>query len=95
MKYNINNNSNYQYFLGREEALQAAIALEEEKVHFDVAFTSLLSRANESLDIILEHLKQPDLPVTRAWEFNERHYGDLTGYNKAEMAEKYGIEQVL
>ena len=79
---------------GRDEALQAAKALQEHNKQFDIVFTSLLKRANESLDIILKQLKQTDLPVVRAWQLNERHYGELTGYNKAEMAEKYGIEQV-
>ncbi|KAJ9593441.1 hypothetical protein L9F63_015008, partial [Diploptera punctata] len=68
---------------GRKEALQAATVLKEQNKQFDIAFTSLLSR----------HLKQTDLPVVQAWQLNERHYGDLTGYNKVEMAEKYGLEQ--
>ncbi|KAJ9576635.1 hypothetical protein L9F63_025468, partial [Diploptera punctata] len=79
---------------GRKEALQAATVLKEQNKQFDIAFTSLLSRATETLDIILQHLKQTDLPVVQAWQLNERHYGDLTGYNKVEMAEKYGLEQV-
>ncbi|PSN39000.1 Phosphoglycerate mutase 2 [Blattella germanica] len=79
---------------GRLEALRAATALKEENAQFDIAFTSLLSRANETLEIILKQINQTNLPVVRAWQLNERHYGDLTGYNKAEMAEKYGLEQI-
>jgi bisphosphoglycerate-dependent phosphoglycerate mutase family 1 len=78
---------------GREEAKQAAAALNAENLKFDVAYTSVLRRAHDSLDIILREIRQPGLPVVKAWELNERHYGALTGYNKAEMAEKYGKEQ--
>jgi len=79
---------------GREEAKQAAAALYMQKLQFDVAYTSLLRRAQESLDIILREIRQPGLPVVQAWQLNERHYGALTGHNKAEMAAKYGKEQV-
>jgi 2,3-bisphosphoglycerate-dependent phosphoglycerate mutase len=79
---------------GREEALQAGMALNLENLKFDVAYTSALKRAHDSLNIILREIQQPELPVVQAWELNERHYGDLTGYNKVEMAAKYGIEQV-
>ena len=78
---------------GREEAKQAAAALNTEKLQFDVAYTSALRRACESLDIILREIGQPRLPVVEAWQLNERHYGALTGHNKAEVAAKYGKEQ--
>ena len=78
---------------GREEAKRAAAALNSEKLQFDVAYTSVLRRAHESLDIILTEIRQPGLPVVQAWQLNERHYGALTGHNKAEMAAKYGKEQ--
>ena len=78
---------------GREEAKQAAAALNTEKLQFDVAYTSVLRRARESLDIILRQIGQPGLPVIQAWQLNERHYGALTGHNKAEVAAKYGNEQ--
>jgi 2,3-bisphosphoglycerate-dependent phosphoglycerate mutase len=78
---------------GREEAKQAAAALNTEKLQFDVAYTSVLRRAHESLDIILREIRQPGLPVVQAWQLNERHYGALTGHNKAEMAAKYSKEQ--
>jgi 2,3-bisphosphoglycerate-dependent phosphoglycerate mutase len=53
----------------------------------------VLRRAHDSLDIILREIGQPELPVVQAWQLNERHYGALTGYNKAEVADKYGKEQ--
>ena len=53
----------------------------------------MLRRAHDSLDIILREIGQPELPVVQAWQLNERHYGALTGYNKAEVADKYGKEQ--
>lgn len=62
---------------------------------FDVAHTSILTRANRTLDIIKEGLAQDDLPVCRTWRLNERHYGALTGLNKSETAAKYGEEQVI
>lgn len=79
---------------GKEEARQAAAALNMEELQFDVAYTSLLRRACESVDIILREIRQPGLPVVQAWQLNERHYGALTGHNKAEMAAKYGEQQV-
>ena len=79
---------------GREEAKQAAAALNTENLQFDIAYTSVLRRAHESLDIILREIRQPGLPVVQAWQLNERHYGALTGHNKAQMAAKYGKEQV-
>lgn len=82
------------YFSGREEAKQAGEALNSERLKFDVAYTSVLARANDSLEIILKEIEQPELPVTQAWELNERHYGSLTGHNKVEMAAIYGKEQV-
>lgn len=62
--------------------------------HFDHAFTSALTRAQETLRIILETSGQPDVPVERSEALNERHYGDLQGLNKAETAQKFGEAQV-
>jgi len=61
---------------------------------FDLAYTSRLQRASETLQIILETLGQTSVPVTADSALNERHYGDLQGLNKAETAAKYGQEQV-
>jgi 2,3-bisphosphoglycerate-dependent phosphoglycerate mutase len=77
---------------GKEEAHKAGEALKGFK--FDQAFTSVLMRAHETLDIILEVIDQKELPTTKDKALNERHYGDLQGLNKAETAEKHGKEQV-
>nr|XP_053633384.1 LOW QUALITY PROTEIN: phosphoglycerate mutase 2-like [Cherax quadricarinatus] len=77
-----------------EEAYSAWKALKEVNFHFDLAHTTVLTRAHETLDAILEEIGQKDIPVYKTWRFNERHYGDLTGLNKAETAQKHGEEQV-
>ena len=59
-----------------------------------IAHTSLLTRANVTLQKVLEAIGQTDLSVQKTWRLNERHYGALTGLNKAETAEKHGEEQV-
>ncbi len=76
---------------GRREARVAARLVR--KIQFDVAYTSVLSRAEETLAIILQEIDQ-DPPVIRDQALNERHYGDLQGLNKAEMAQRFGAEQV-
>ena len=80
---------------GEAEAAAAAKLLTEAGYDFDVCLTSVLSRAIKTLDIVLEGLDRLWLPVTKAWRLNERHYGALQGLNKAEMAAKYGEEQVF
>ncbi len=77
---------------GREEARRAGEKLKD--IHFDKAYTSVLQRAIETLDIILEVIGRQKMPVAYDQALNERHYGDLQGLNKAETAEKYGKEQV-
>ena len=77
---------------GREEAKRAGERLKG--MRFDVAYTSVLSRAEETLRIILETMGVNGLPVIRDQALNERHYGDLQGLNKAETAEKFGADQV-
>jgi 2,3-bisphosphoglycerate-dependent phosphoglycerate mutase len=79
---------------GREEARAAAERLKLAGFHFDIAFTSVLSRAIETLTIVQRELGQPDLPVHEDQALNERMYGDLQGLNKAETAAKFGDEQV-
>jgi 2,3-bisphosphoglycerate-dependent phosphoglycerate mutase len=76
---------------GREEARRAGERLGD--IRFDVAYTSALSRAQETLAIILDVLGQRP-PVIRDQALNERHYGDLQGLNKKKTAEKYGADQV-
>jgi len=79
---------------GRAEATRAGELLQEAGARFDIAFTSDLTRAQETLRLILEVLGQPAIPIERDKALNERHYGALQGLNKAETAEKYGKEQV-
>jgi 2,3-bisphosphoglycerate-dependent phosphoglycerate mutase len=77
---------------GREEAAMCGRKLRD--MHFDACFTSVLKRAVETLDIILDTIAQKQLPVYKNAALNERNYGDLQGLNKAETAEKYGAEKV-
>ncbi len=79
---------------GVEEAKKAAKALKENNISFDIIFTSVLKRATDTTDIVLKEMKL-EAPVHQSWRLNERHYGALQGLNKAEMAQKYGEEQVL
>jgi 2,3-bisphosphoglycerate-dependent phosphoglycerate mutase len=76
---------------GREEARRAGERLQE--IRFAVAYTSVLTRAQETLEIILSVLGQRP-PVIRDQALNERHYGDLQGLNKKKTAERYGAERV-
>jgi 2,3-bisphosphoglycerate-dependent phosphoglycerate mutase len=80
--------------LGREEAHEAGKLLREGGYVFDVAYTSVLRRAIQTLWIVLEEMNLEWIPEEMAWQLNERHYGALQGLNKAEMAEKYGEAQV-
>ena len=69
--------------------------MREEGYQFDVAYTSVLTRAIRTLWLVLDELNQMYIPVHRHWRLNERHYGGLQGLNKAETAAKHGEEQVL
>jgi 2,3-bisphosphoglycerate-dependent phosphoglycerate mutase len=79
---------------GVEEAHQAGKLLKDGGYVFDVAFTSLLKRAIRTLWIVMDEMDLMWLPVQCSWRLNERHYGGLQGLNKADMAGKYGEEQV-
>jgi len=79
---------------GENEALNSAQLLMENGYTFDIAYTSVLKRAIKTLWIVMEAMDLEWLPVYRAWELNERHYGALQGLNKGEMAVKFGEEQV-
>lgn len=68
--------------------------MKRENMKFDIAFCSGLKRSKQTLDIILNELDCTDIPVYSSWRLNERHYGALTGFNKRQMAEAYGEEQV-
>ena len=80
---------------GIAEARAAGKLLKAEGYAFDLAYTSVLKRAIRTLWIALDQLEQMWLPVQKSWRLNERHYGALQGLNKAEMAAKFGEEQVL
>ena len=79
---------------GEKEAKDAGLNLAKENISFDVAYTSLLKRATRTLFIMLEEMNLTWIPVTNAWELNERHYGALQGLNKSEVAKEYGEDQV-
>ena len=80
---------------GEAEARESGKLLKEEQFQFDVAHTSLLMRANRTMEICLEEMGENDILIKYNWRLNERHYGALQGLNKAETAKKYGDEQVL
>jgi len=80
---------------GHKEVKEAGIQIKEEGLKCDVAYTSLLKRAIRTLDHVLEESEQMWIPVNKAWELNERHYGSLQGLNKQETVDKHGKEQVL
>jgi len=79
---------------GNQEALEAGRILRKEGYTFDIAYTSVLKRAIKTLWLALEEMDLMWIPVVRTWRLNERHYGALQGLNKAETAEKHGMEQV-
>ncbi len=79
---------------GRVEAREAGRVLKAEGYTFDVAFTSLLKRAIRTLWIVLDEMDLMWIPVHRAWQLNERHYGALQGLDKAQTAGKFGEAQV-
>jgi 2,3-bisphosphoglycerate-dependent phosphoglycerate mutase len=81
--------------VGVEEARAAGRLLKSSGYEFDIAFTSVLKRAIRTLWIALDELDRLWLPIEKNWRLNERHYGDLQGLNKAEMAAKFGEQQVL
>jgi 2,3-bisphosphoglycerate-dependent phosphoglycerate mutase len=80
---------------GAAEAQEAGRRMRQAGYDFDVAYTSLLKRAIKTLWIALEEMDRMWIPVHRSWRLNERHYGALTGLNKAEMAARHGEQQVL
>jgi 2,3-bisphosphoglycerate-dependent phosphoglycerate mutase len=79
---------------GAEEARAAGRLMKEKGLDFDSCFTSVQTRAIKTLNLALEEMGRLWLPVEKDWRLNERHYGGLTGLNKAETAAKHGDEQV-
>jgi 2,3-bisphosphoglycerate-dependent phosphoglycerate mutase len=80
---------------GIAEAIAAGELMKARGFDFDTCFTSILTRAIKTLDLALEAMGRLWLPVSKDWRLNERHYGGLTGFNKQEMRDKVGDEQVL
>lgn len=80
---------------GLEEAAAAGALMKQHGLVFDVAYTSYLTRAIKTLNLALDAMDMLWLDVIKSWELNERHYGGLTGFNKQEMAEKVGDDQVF
>ncbi len=79
---------------GVKEAIEAGKALKREGYTFDLAYTSVLKRANNTLYYILDELGERNIPIKYSYKLNERHYGALQGLNKDETRKKYGDEQV-
>jgi 2,3-bisphosphoglycerate-dependent phosphoglycerate mutase len=79
---------------GVAEAREAGRILKAEGYEFDIALTSVLKRAIQTLWLTLEEMELMWIPVERSWRLNERHYGALQGLNKAETAERHGADQV-
>jgi 2,3-bisphosphoglycerate-dependent phosphoglycerate mutase len=79
---------------GVAEARAAGKKLKAQGLHFDVAFTSVLSRAQRTLDLVLEEMGETDITVFKDQALNERDYGDLSGLNKDDARKKWGEEQV-
>lgn len=79
---------------GVEEARAAGQLMAAKGLDFDLCFTSLQTRAIKTLNLALEEMRRLWLPVEKDWRLNERHYGGLTGLDKAETAAKHGDAQV-
>ena len=79
---------------GVEEAIRAGKVLKENGFSFDVAYTSVLKRANDTLSLILKEMGEEDIPVYKSYKLNERHYGALQGLNKDDARRDFGEEQV-
>jgi len=79
---------------GIAEARRIGNCLNHLGYQFDVAYSSCLQRAIVTLDMLLDNLGQPDIPMFDDWRLNERHYGVLQGMNKTEATARYGVKQV-
>lgn len=79
---------------GEAQARKGGELIAAAGLDIDQAFTSVQTRAIRTCNLALDAAKQSFVPVTKDWRLNERHYGGLTGLNKAETAEKHGVEQV-
>jgi 2,3-bisphosphoglycerate-dependent phosphoglycerate mutase len=80
--------------LGESEAKIAGKAILDHHINIDIAFTSVLKRAINTCNIVLDTVNQSYVPVIKTWRLNERHYGRLQGLNKSEVAATHGEQQV-
>ena len=80
--------------VGEAEAQHAGNLIKELNIEFDAYFTSKLKRAINTLNIILKVLEKTDVKINKAWQLNERHYGNLTSLNKDDTIKKYGNKKV-
>lgn len=81
--------------LGVDEAMRAGKLLKAQGLHFDIAYTSALQRAQRTLKLILDEIGQPGLDTVRDQALNERDYGELSGLNKDDARKRWGEQQVL
>lgn len=79
---------------GRLEIQDTALSLKDAQIHFDYAYTSMLTRAIESTNLLLQWINAEYIPVIKSWRLNERHYGSLQGMNKLEAVNQWGEKQV-
>lgn len=79
---------------GVKEAIAAGKLLKKDGYHFDEAYSSVLKRANLTMELALKEVGESNIPLHYTWRLNERHYGALQGLNKADSAKKWGDEQV-
>jgi len=86
--------NNILSFQGKTEAASAGKILKEKGFEFDIAYTSVLTRAIQTYNLAADTLGCLYLPIVRSWRLNERHYGGLQGLNKSETAAKHGEAQV-
>jgi 2,3-bisphosphoglycerate-dependent phosphoglycerate mutase len=80
---------------GKLEAKHAGELIKNTNIKISISYTSYLRRAQETLNIILNVIGKKENLVEKAWELNERHYGELTGLNKDEMKKKFGEEEIF
>jgi len=80
---------------GKIQSQQAGKILKENNFIFDVAFTSVLKRATQTLEIVLDKMGQSNILIEKSWQLNERHYGLLQGMDKKEAVKKFGMNQVM
>tara|TARA_Y100001970_G_C14214801_1_gene849013 strand:+ start:787 stop:1533 length:747 start_codon:yes stop_codon:yes gene_type:complete len=81
--------------IGKNEARESGETLTKAGFKFDVAHTSVLKRAIETMNLCIKKMDCDQIPINYHWQLNERHYGALQGLNKIETAKKYGDKQVL